>query len=325
MIGIIVYNLRRETSQHLLGSALLLDILAFLAGGFSEMYVAMQTAAFFTAIVAIYFLRREGRKRAQAPLLIAGFAGSIVSMAVVFFAPGNEIRQALTPESPGLLKIIGLSMLYGLKFIGKSVLLSPTPTALSLVIPALVTFALHPGERRSRDRMLRENKIGSYLLLLFSPIVGYFLIVCSMAPSVYGVSAFPEDRALTIPQFVLTTTIIFWGALSGATLKRYGLEIEKLRRWIVVVVCSVVVVLLVLGPLLSAREDFVRVPTLRAYAERWDNRDHEIRGAIEGGAKHLVVSALGFTGGLADIKNDPDYWVNRCFASYYGLESVTAK
>jgi hypothetical protein len=325
MIGIFMYNLRRETNQRLTGSALLLGILAFLAGGFSEMYVAMQTTAFFTAIVVTHILRQEDRKRAQTPLLIAGFVGSIISMAVVFFAPGNEIRQALTPESPGLLKIISLSLFYGLKFIGKSVLLSPIPTVLSLFIPALVTFAFHPGERRLGERKLRENRIRSYLLLLFSPIVGYLLIAFSMAPSVYGVSAFPEDRALTIPQFVLTITIIFWGALCGAALKRYGVEIEKIRRWIAVIVCSVVVVLLVLGPLLSARENFVRAPTLRAYAERWDNRDHEIRDAIEGGTKHLVVSALGFTGGLADIKGDPDYWVNRCFASYYGLESIIAK
>jgi len=325
MIGILMYNLSQEVRQPSSSSALLLGILAFLAGGFSEMYVAMQTAAFLIAIVTILTLRRENLKRTLTPMIVVGLIGSIVSMAIIFFAPGNEIRQTLTPESPGLLKVIGLSALYGIKFIGKSVLLSPIPTALSLIIPALVTFTLLSNEKQSGERWPPENKRNLYSLIFFTPIVGYLLITCSIAPSVYGVSAFPEDRALTIPQFVLTTTIMFWGALAGIALKRSRIEIEKFRKWITVIVCSIMVFLLLIGPLLSARDNFARAPTLRAYAERWDERDHEIRDALEGGTKHLVVTALGFTGGLADIKDDPDYWVNRCFANYYRLEFVIAE
>jgi hypothetical protein len=325
MIGIFMYKLRQEAHQHSSSSNLLLGILAFLAGGFSEMYVALQAAVFLTAFVAILALRRENLRQTLTPMLIIGLIGSIVSMTIIFFAPGNEIRQTLTPDSPGLLKVIGLSALYGIKFIGKSVLLSPIPTTLSLIVPALITLTLLSNEQRPRERQSPENRRNLYSLIFFTPIVGYLLITCSMAPSVYGVSAFPEDRALTIPQLVLTITIIFWGALAGIALKRSRIEIEQFRRWITVIVCSIVIFLLLIGPLLSARDNFARAPTLRAYAGRWDDRDLEIHDALEGGAKHLVVTALGFTGGLADIKDDPDYWVNRCFANYYGLESVIAE
>jgi len=325
IIGIFICNLRRATFPSVPGSALFLAVLVILAGGFSEMYIAMQTTAFLIAIVIFLIFTNDDRKRPILTLLVVGLAGSIISMVIIFVAPGNEIRQTLTPESPGLLNVIGLSLIFSFKFIGKSVLLSPLPTSLALFIPALITISLTLKDGKSGEihPRLDQKHLSTFLLLL--PFVGYLLIASSMAPSVYGVSAFPEDRTLTIPQFVLTSTIIIWGSVGGLVLKMRSSWIIKQKRWITVIGCCLVAILLVLGPLLSAKENFSQVPTLRAYAKRWDVRDREIRVAQEGGAMHLAVPALGFTGGLSDIKDDPNYWVNLCFASYYELESVVSE
>jgi hypothetical protein len=325
IIGILTCNLRRATAHRLRGSALFLTVLAAIAGGFSEMYVAMQTTAFLIATVIFLMILSDDRKRPITTLLVAGLLGSIVSMVLIFFAPGNEIRQALTPDSPGLFNVIRLSLVFGFKFIGKSVLLSPLPTSLALLVPALITFALPSNGGGSGEIHPRSDQKHLYKFLLLSPFVGYLLIASSMAPSVYGVSAFPEDRTLTIPQFVLTSTIIFWGSVGGLALKKRSSWIVQHKTRITVIGCCLAAVLLVLGPLLSANRNFNQVPTLRAYANRWDARDREIRAVKERGAIHLAVPALGFTGGLADIKDDPDYWVNRCFASYYGLETVVSE
>jgi hypothetical protein len=325
IIGFVIYNFRRDTDRCLPGSTLILGGLAFLAGGFSEMYVATQTAAFLIAIVIVLTIRRDDPRCNLTPMLTSGLVGSIASMAVIFFAPGNEIRQALTPQSPGIFTIIGSSMLFGLKFVGKSILLSPIPTSLTLFIPTLLTFTLPINKQQSGELSPLPNERGLYPLLLLSPFVGYLLIACSMAPSVYGVSAFPEDRTLTIPQFIFSTTTIFWGSLVGLKLKKSNIWNARHRRWIEVFGCFVVAVLLVLGPLASASDHLDRAPTLRAYAIRWDARDQDIWTAQNQGAKNLTVPALGFTGGLADIKDDPDYWVNRCFADYYGLDAIVAE
>jgi hypothetical protein len=146
-----------------------------------------------------------------------------------------------------------------------------------------------------------------------------------MAPSVYGVSAFPEDRTLTIPQFVLTSTIIFWGSVGGLALKKRSGWIVKHKTRITIIGCCLAIILLVLGTILSANRNFTQVPALRAYADRWDARDGHIRAVKKSGTTQITIPALGFTGGLADIKDDPDYWVNRCFANYYGLETVIAE
>ncbi len=324
IIAILLYNFRRETVHHLPTSMVCLAVLAFVAGGFSEMYVTMQTTAFLVALIILLTIPGDARKRPAAFLLIAGLIGSIMSMGVVFFAPGNEIRQALTPESPSLLKLIELSLVFAFKFIGKTIVLSPIPTLLAILIPALISFAL-PLSRDWGEIHLRLEQRSLYSVLLLSPIIGFLLIASSMAPSVYGVSAFPEDRTLTIPQFVLTSTIIIWGSGAGLVLKVRFSWILNHKSRIAIVGCCLVAVLLILGPLLSARDIFTQVPTLRAYAERWDVRDHEIRIAREEGAMHLAVPALGFTGGLADITDDPDFWVNRCFSNFYGLVSVVSE
>jgi hypothetical protein len=258
-------------------------------------------------------------------MLVAGLIGSILSMAMIFFAPGNEIRQALTPDSPGLFNVIRLSLVFAFKYIGKTILLSPLPTSLALFVPALITFTLPLNGGGVGEIHPRLGQKHLYSFLLLSPFVGYLIIVSSMAPSVYGVSAFPEDRTLTIPQFVLTSTIIIWGSVGGLVLKKGSGWTAKHKSRITAIGCCLVAALLVLGPLLSANRDFTQVPMLRAYANRWDVRAREIHVAQEKGAVHLTVPALGFTGGLADIKDDPDYWVNRCFASYYGLESVVSE
>jgi hypothetical protein len=325
IVGIFIYTLRKEIAHRLRGSMLILAVLTAIAGGFSEMYVAMQTVAFLIAIVIFLTISSDDRNRLIAGLLVAGLLGSIVSMAIIFFAPGNEIRQALTPDSPGLFSVIGLSLNFAIRFIGKSILLSPVPTSLALFIPALITFSLplNGGGLGEIYRRLDQRRLFSFLIL--SPFVGYFLIVSSMAPSVYGVSAFPEDRTLTIPQFVLISTIIFWGSVGGLAVKKRAGWIAKYKTRITIIGCCLVAVLLFLGPILSANRNFTQVPTLRAYADRWDARDRQIRAAQKSGATQLAVPALGFTGGLSDIKDDPDYWVNRCFANYYGLETVVSE
>ncbi len=125
IIGIYIYNLRRATVHNLRGLALFLAALTSIAGGFSEMYVTLQTTAFLLALIIFMMISSDDRKRPISALLVAGLIGSIVSMAIIFFAPGNEIRQALTPDSPGLFTVIRLSMVFAFKFIGKSFLLSP--------------------------------------------------------------------------------------------------------------------------------------------------------------------------------------------------------
>ncbi|UCF62060.1 MAG: hypothetical protein JSV37_05050 [Anaerolineaceae bacterium] len=325
IIGLLIYHLRRATVHHAPATMVSLAALTFIAGGFSEMYATMQTTAFIVALITFLTIPAATCKRPIKALLIAGLVGSILSMGVIFIAPGNEIRQALTPESPSFFNVIKWSLVYAFKFIGKTILLSPIPTLLALFIAALLTFS-HPLRGDESGEILpRLDLKHLYSFLLLSPPIGFLLIASSMAPSVYGVSAFPEDRTLTIPQFVLTSTIIFWGLVGGLALKKRSGWITKHKSRISVIVCCLVAVLLVLGPLLSSRDNFVQVPTLRAYAERWDTRDREIRVAREAGAMHLAITGLGFTGGLADIKDDPDYWVNRCFASYYGLESVVSE
>ncbi len=60
----------------------------------------------------------------------------------------------------------------------------------------------------------------------------------------------------------------------------------------------------------------------RAYAGMWDRRDREIRNVSLRGESDLTIPALSHTLNLGDITPDPQFWVNRCVAEYYGLKSI---
>ena len=76
------------------------------------------------------------------------------------------------------------------------------------------------------------------------------------------------------------------------------------------------------------------IPTLRIYAQLWDERDAFLRQA---GAQHkgaVVIPSLRRNPALHDLpptsiwmlgelEENPGFWINQAAASYYGLKSIS--
>jgi hypothetical protein len=57
----------------------------------------------------------------------------------------------------------------------------------------------------------------------------------------------------------------------------------------------------------------------------WDKQDQEIRGAKERGETDLTVP-VAYNIGRTDLMTaDPEWYVNKCVAGYYGLNTITAR
>ena len=85
----------------------------------------------------------------------------------------------------------------------------------------------------------------------------------------------------------------------------------------------VLVALLVLGPVTSAQQTFALGSQAKTFASLWDSREQRIYTAVIEGETDLVVQPLPYIPG--DIGPDPGYWINRCVATYYGLNSIVAR
>jgi hypothetical protein len=67
------------------------------------------------------------------------------------------------------------------------------------------------------------------------------------------------------------------------------------------------------------------IPESRSYAATWDKRDEQLMTAIEQGEKNIAAPGLPIHFGVHDLAYDPNNWVNRCMAWFYGFRAVEGK
>jgi hypothetical protein len=113
-------------------------LLSFFAGGFSETYITLQTGIFFLALLMIVVLVKDQSRRNWLILLGAGIGGSLLALLIVFLAPGNAARQALMPESPGILALMKMSALHTFLFVFRT--LDKNAFQLLLILPLSCLF-----------------------------------------------------------------------------------------------------------------------------------------------------------------------------------------
>jgi hypothetical protein len=69
---------------------------------------------------------------------------------------------------------------------------------------------------------------------------------------------------------------------------------------------------------------FIQVPKLSTRAILWDRRDAQIRQMAAGGQQAITVRALDSLAGIGELHDDNNFWVNRCAAWYYQVNSIRA-
>jgi hypothetical protein len=139
---------------------------------------------------------------------------------------------------------------------------------------------------------------------------------------VYAMNAYPDDRTILIPQFILVLTVLIWSGLLGTVLRRY--------RWLPDPAAQPVgraIPALLLGAVLLASGSSIvntirQAPEYQAYARSWDERANLLVAARLDGLTDITVAGLTNRFGISDLHAEPDYWVNRCMASYYGLTYI---
>jgi len=197
-----------------------MGLASFLIGGFSETTVALQVGVFALALIGVWFAHKKGTPQRGIVLLGIGFVSTLLSMLVLIIAPGNIVRQALLPPPPGIIKLVTLSLRFALDFSRDSLKSLPLPTALSLILPMILTYV--GTTRQEYYKVPKVDSVRSILFLLIAPIIGYLLIVCICAPSVYGESAYPEQRVLVAARYVMVTVTMFEGSLLGILMGNFS-------------------------------------------------------------------------------------------------------
>ena len=79
-----------------------------------------------------------------------------------------------------------------------------------------------------------------------------------------------------------------------------------------------------LYPLRAAQKTFNTIDFYRQRATAWDLRDDKIRSAVASGEMNIHIQEFDSIHIVKELDSDPNHWINRCAARYYGVDSISA-
>lgn len=312
-------------------AAIVVFVLALLSGGFTEASIAMEITLFTIALLLSLTVHDRTMRRRLIPILSIALLGALIAVLLVFIAPGNQVRlQAVGggADHPGLVRIITFSVRNMAHIFGKFFLQSPFWASLSIILPFLTGWLLFPPHisppgKLKLDFLWRQNWFKS---IIFIGVAAITLVTAACAPVVYAMNAYPDDRTIIIPQFVVAVSVILISAASG-----YGLRYlrfvpnpaDKSSVSQAITVGILVVILIATG--VSIWHSANQLSEYRSYQEMWDKRAALILQAAQSGETSVTVPGKYSLFAVADLSDDPENWVNRCMAYYYGLSQIIGK
>jgi hypothetical protein len=98
---------------------------------------------------------------------------------------------------------------------------------------------------------------------------------------------------------------------------------RKIGRWIEPVSLLFLLVLSAY-PVRATINLFPEIQSAQKFASRWDQRDTTIHQAVSEKTLVLDLPAINSQHGIQEVTEDPNNWVNKCVANYYGLNSIVA-
>ncbi|MFQ5923803.1 MAG: DUF6056 family protein [Anaerolineales bacterium] len=294
---------------------------AFVAGGFSETYVSMQIAGLLALSAASFVPRWQRNLSPIRGVVLAGLAGSLLSLLAIVGAPGNQVRRSLMPDPGNLLSIVGWSIRHAFAFVAKSIIGAPVTSLLAMALPLCAAVFLWSASTIAPPLQNRSARRASDIHLVI-PAATFLLILASIIPSVFATSAYPAERSLITAQYALISSLVLWGFtlgyLGGSAIRRWA---GARKVWL----GAIVLALTLIGSLATTQRILGWLPDAREFSVAWGLRDASIREALDRGDTEMEIASLSHMAGLAEVGFDPDEWINICVADSYGLASVVAK
>ncbi len=290
--------------------------LAFFLGGFSEPTLAVMISLLALVILVMWIYSKSPERNLNLALLAWTLSGAVLALVVMIFAPANSLRLGSAP--PGLTVLVERSFRYGFDFVRDSLKSLILPSFFATITPMVIFYGLNISSPSSYSRAQQKN---IWITLALVPVLSYLLVVASFAPSVYGQS-FPVDRARFAGQVSLVAALMIEGAALGILLAQWRPRI--INNLPIGAISAILLIVAAFYPLRSAWLTMADIPSYRARAQAWDERESIIFSLREQGQTDLAVPQLSGVDGIKELDNRAEHWVNRCAAEYYGVNSIQA-
>jgi hypothetical protein len=280
---------------------------AFFIGGLSETIGAFHIAALLLATLAILFFDKSPRRKPALTLLTALLIGAFAALLAMLFAPANSLR--ISDDAPSFFLVLSRSLQYAWSFIIDTLSILPTPSLAVFGISALVSYLLFI------EKPNRKIDPRFWLVFVLIPLITYGLIFAIVAPSAYGQS-YPVERVRFPAHFVLNAALLSLGVCIGVVAAQS--KLPKFTPQFAMLTAA----LAMLYPFWMIRQPVQTYAERRLWAQRWDEREAYLHSLITAGETDLAIPALDGYEGTKELDLQANFWVNRCAAEYYGVNSI---
>lgn len=303
---------------------------SFILGGFTEAFSSVQVSFYFLLLFAAFIFSKGKSRKGIVPLLLAGLLGGLAAMVVVIIAPGNLIRIQTSGDNArqmDLVRLVLFSTRNTAHVIGKFLLVKPL-WAVTAIIPPFIAGMINykssdqskGGNQWSARNLWAQDWCKGFILILVGMVL---LVIAACAPVVFALNAYPDDRTIIIPQYVIVVCAVVMSGLLGWGMGQiFHVQTGKKFQQVATILLALVLITVSCVSLYSTGK---QVPEFLSYAASWDQRAEILTQTISSGVQDVTVNGLSARFGVADLNEDPGYWVNQCMAAYYQIPSIRGK
>jgi len=294
---------------------LIIFFAAFIIAGFSEPPTTTMLTALPLLMLVVWIWGKPSSKQKQLTLLAWAFAGVFLGLMAMILSPASETMAR--EKTLNIVEILGDSFLYSYLFMIDSLRTLPLPFFITALIPLMLIWLYHqvgtptlPGEKRH----------SVLLLMIVIPFLVWLLIAAGFSPSVYG-QGFPVERMRFLARTLMIAAFMVEGILFGLLLKDLNFKLNReIGQWAVLIIFAS---LAIVYPLRTSFNIYkIYVPEYRARAELWDLREAYILRHAGLGESDLIIPGFPGLYQIKELDSDPNHWVNKCAAQYYGVNSI---
>jgi hypothetical protein len=308
------FDIKNNTkSKNFIIKVIVFSILIFIAGGFSESYVAMQTTLLILILGAL-IIKKINKKKII--IFIYGTLSSIASMAIILLAPGNKVRQDLLPESQPIFEVIK-NTIFGVMDYFKQILNDPNYVAsIALLIIVGIIFAFISKNKRSINN---KNIILEILYIIFSVIC---LVASIYGPGWLALSSNPPERT----QFLAIYPVLLCSLILGVSIGFYyrSIRVSSFQTGIrgsIIAISLLMIVNLMNFSIITGRETLENIMT---YSYAWEIQVESINYQKEKGENDLIIEWIIPLGELPDPQESSEGWVNVCMSRFHNVNTIKA-
>lgn len=298
-------------------------LVTFIASGFSEIYNVLQLTLLIITAFGLIITKKHKSHPVFVRYLYAAFITAFLGTLIQFVSPGNQVRQAASNHPDGipliefpyqLLRATAIEfyvfVIYGWTWL----------IPLSLFSFTLGTSRVfnNSGESFNNNKNILGLKIWRVFFYLGS---GVLLIAIAIAtPSAYYQGDAPEPRSL-----IMIFPILMISLIAGMYLLGWHFSAHKInwKTLVMKIILAVALLTLIVQVGIEVLESAKALPAQKEYAHAWDARDRELKNLVAQGIKETEITILTNAYAYSDLSENPKVWVNRCFAEYYNLDSIT--